>query len=228
MPRRSIRRRLAAGEEPCALIGTSMICETQMHLGANTGQSLCTLVHVSRRRLQRRSAKAQRHATPPHRLPTPPREVVREATHVERLAYTRTQAAAALGISRSTFNRRVLPSIETVEMSWGARLVPVDELKRLVADRRRPARGRAKSSAGPGRPAAVASSIVIRIRAEHAAGRSLGQIARELNADQIPTAHGGARWWPSTVRAVLRRSAAQPVDIRRKDATHNSRLPARG
>ena len=52
----------------------------------------------------------------------------------ERLAYTRTQAAAALGISRSTFNRRVLPSIETVEMPWGARLVPVDELKRLVAE----------------------------------------------------------------------------------------------
>jgi hypothetical protein len=23
----------------------------------------------------------------------------------------------------------------------------------------------------------------------------------------VPTAHGGAQWWPSTVRAVLRRSA---------------------
>jgi hypothetical protein len=34
------------------------------------------------------------------------------------------------------------------------------------------------------------------------------QIARELNATGTPTAHGGAQWWPSTVRAVLRRSLA--------------------
>jgi hypothetical protein len=51
------------------------------------------------------------------------------------------------------------------------------------------------------------TDVVDRIRAEHAAGSSLGKIARELTADQIPTAHAGAQWWPSTVRAVLRRSA---------------------
>ncbi len=48
----------------------------------------------------------------------------REATRVERLAYTRTQAAEALGVSRSTFIRRVLPYVETVEMPWGAKLIP--------------------------------------------------------------------------------------------------------
>ena len=31
---------------------------------------------------------------------------------------------------------------------------------------------------------------------------------RELNAAGTPTAHGGARWWPSTVRAVLDRVSA--------------------
>src|SRR5262249_1992345 len=41
------------------------------------------------------------------------------------------------------------------------------------------------------------------IAAEHDAGRSLGQIARGLNADRVRRAHGGARWWPSTVRCVL-------------------------
>jgi recombinase len=132
--------------------------------------------------------------------------IVREATRVERLAYTRTQAAEALGVSRSTFNRRILPLIETLEMPWGARLIPVDELKRLILERRRPARAREQPRAGPGRPATVAPDILERIRAEHAAGKSLGQIARELNTDQVPTAHGGAQWWPSTVRAVLRRS----------------------
>lgn len=160
---------------------------------------------MSRRRLRRRTAKAQRQAPPLHRAPAPPREIVREAIRVERLAYTRTQAAEALGISRSTFNRRVLPSIETIEMPWGARLVPVDELKRLVAEQRRPARGRAQP-APRGRPPALSPELVQRIRAKHAAGRSLRQIAADLNASRTPTAHGGARWWPSTVRAVLGRT----------------------
>ena len=44
-----------------------------------------------------------------------PRVVVREARYVERLAYTRSQAARALGISRSTFTRRVLPYVATIE-----------------------------------------------------------------------------------------------------------------
>jgi hypothetical protein len=134
--------------------------------------------------------------------------IVREATRVERLAYTRTQAAEALGVSRSTFNRRILPLVETVEMPWGARLIPVDELQRLLAELRRSARAQEQPTADAGRPATLAPSIVERIRAEHGAGRSLGQIARKLNAEQVRTAHGGAQWWPSTVRAVLRRTGA--------------------
>jgi hypothetical protein len=134
--------------------------------------------------------------------------VVRQATRVERLAYTRTQAAEALGVSRSTFNRRVLPLIETVAMPWGTRLIPVDELQRLLAERRRPAQAQAQPRTRRGRPVAVASDVIDRILAERAAGSSLGTIARELTADEIPTAHGGSQWWPSTVRAVLRRSAA--------------------
>ena len=142
--------------------------------------------------------------------------ILREATRVERLAYTRTQAAEALGVSRSTFNRRVLPLLETVEMPWGASLIPADELTRLLAERRHPAQKKAEG-ARPGRPAALPAELVRRIHAEHAAGNSLGQIARDLNASGAATAHGGAQWWPSTVRAVLRReldaasSMARPV-----------------
>lgn len=131
--------------------------------------------------------------------------VVHEATRVERLAYTRTQAAEALGISRSTLNRRVLPFVELVEMPWGARLIPVDELQRLLAERRKPARAQPQPAPRPGRPATLTADVVDRIRADRAAGRSLAQIARELTADQVPTAHGGAQWWPSTVRSVLLR-----------------------
>lgn len=151
---------------------------------------------MSRRR-QRRQEKERRHARPP--------TLVREASRVERLAYTRTQAAEALGISRSTFNRRVLPYIDTVEMPWGAKLIPVDELERLVAERRRPPRQPRAPARPLGRPRSLAPAIVERIRAERAAGRSLAWIARDLNASSTPTAHGGRQWWPSTVRAVLAR-----------------------
>jgi hypothetical protein len=129
------------------------------------------------------------------------------ATQVERLAYTRRQAAEALGVSRTTFSRRVLPLLATVDMPWGTRLVPVDELERFVNERRRPVRGRPQA-APPGRPTAVPDDLVRQIQAEHAKGKSLRQIARSLNASQTPTAHGGAQWWPSTVRSVLRRTAA--------------------
>jgi DNA invertase Pin-like site-specific DNA recombinase len=160
---------------------------------------------VSRRRLRRSAAKARRQTPPPS--VEAERVVLREATRVERLAYTRTQAAAALGVSRSTFNRRVLPLVETVEMPWGARLIPVDELRRLTVERRRAARAEAQPATKPGRPPALTADIVERIRAEHAAGNSLGQIARQLTADHVPTAHGGKQWWPSTVQVVLRRTA---------------------
>ncbi|MGH3079830.1 MAG: recombinase family protein [Gaiellaceae bacterium] len=154
---------------------------------------------MSRRRRHRRAEKERRRAQPP--------AIAREATRVKRLAYTRNQAAEALGISRSTFNRRVLPHIETVEMPWGAKLVPVDELERLLAERRRPPRERRRPSPPPGRPPSLAPAIVKRIRADHAGGRSLGQIARDLNASRTPTAHGGRQWWPSTVRTVLARAS---------------------
>jgi len=43
------------------------------------------------------------------------------------------------------------------------------------------------------------------IQAEHAGGKSLRRIARDLNASHTPTAQGGAQWWLSTVRAILTR-----------------------
>jgi Recombinase len=160
---------------------------------------------MSRRRLKRRSEKTQRHAAAAEAAASA--EIVREATRVERLAYTRSQAAAALGVSRSTFDRRILPLVETIEMPWGTRLIPVDELERLLVERRRAHSRKATPRPRPGRRATVAPEVAERIRAEYAAGNSLGEIARELSAAQVPTAHGGKRWWPSTVRAVLRRHA---------------------
>src|SRR6266545_1488932 len=160
---------------------------------------------MSRRRAKRRTVKSRKPGPRGVETPAAPPVVVHQASRVERLVYTRTQAAEALGVSSSTFNRRVLPIIETVEMPWGARLIPADELERLIAERRRPAREREQPRARQGRPTALASELVEEIRARRDAGQSLAEIARGLNVAGTPTAHGGARWWPSTVRAVLDR-----------------------
>ena len=165
-------------------------------------------VRMSRSRQERRAEKARRHprlSTETLPFVQPAQVVVREARYVERLAYTRSQAARALGTSRSSFVRRVLPYVETLDMPWGAKLIPVDELERLVAERRRSAQARTKSHPS-GRPPTVAPDVVDRIRTDRAAGKSLGQIAADLNAAGTPTAHRGIRWWPSTVRAILLRS----------------------
>lgn len=131
---------------------------------------------------------------------------VRESSRVERLAYTRRQAAEALGISTSTFNRRILPFIETLQMEWGTRLIPVDELERVLADRRQQARAQRRPPARPGRKTGPLPEILLRIQGEHARGKSLGEIARRLNTDGVKTSQGGRQWWPSTVRSVLVRS----------------------
>jgi hypothetical protein len=132
----------------------------------------------------------------------PARVAVRETSDVERLAYTRTQAAQALGIGRSTFTQRVLPYLETIETPWGTTLVPADELQRVTLEWRRPARPRSRLER-TGRPRTIAPDIIQRIREAREAGLSLRQIADRLNADGTPTAHGGRRWWASTVRSVL-------------------------
>lgn len=161
---------------------------------------------MSRRRLRRRTEKAQRHA-PPRPAADDARVIVREATRVVRLAYTRRQAAEALGVSTSTFNRRVLPFIETLAMDWGTRLVPIDALERYLATRRREARADRRPPARPGRKPGLLPEVVARIRDQHGEGKSLSEIARKLNADGVPTSQGGRQWWPSTVRAVLVRSS---------------------
>jgi hypothetical protein len=68
--------------------------------------------YSSYRRLRRRADKVRRHVASPS---NEARVVVREVEYVERLAYTRSQAAEALGVGRSTFVRRVLPYVETIE-----------------------------------------------------------------------------------------------------------------
>jgi DNA invertase Pin-like site-specific DNA recombinase len=55
-----------------------------------------------------------------------------------------------------------------------------------------------------GRPPVLPDDVRLRIRRERKAELSLAKIADRLNADRVPTAHGGKKWWPETVRGVLR------------------------
>jgi DNA invertase Pin-like site-specific DNA recombinase len=54
-----------------------------------------------------------------------------------------------------------------------------------------------------GRPRSLPDSVRSRILTAHEAGRGWSEIASELNAALVPTARGGVRWYPSTVRAVV-------------------------
>jgi DNA invertase Pin-like site-specific DNA recombinase len=54
-----------------------------------------------------------------------------------------------------------------------------------------------------GRPVTLSEDVRSRIIAMRTAGNSLRAIANTLNAEQVPTAQGGAMWHASSVRAVL-------------------------
>jgi DNA invertase Pin-like site-specific DNA recombinase len=58
-----------------------------------------------------------------------------------------------------------------------------------------------------GRPPTMSPYAIERIRTERAAGKSLAAIANGLNADRIPTAQGGRRWYPATIRHTLKRTS---------------------
>ena len=54
-----------------------------------------------------------------------------------------------------------------------------------------------------GSPRRIPPDIEARILREHGERRSYNGIARGLNSDGVPTAHGGIEWYPTTVRAVV-------------------------
>jgi Recombinase len=159
---------------------------------------------MSARRKRRRERQRRRHHEGKPQVSRARPSELHEVHEVERLAYSRKQAAEALGVSISTIDRRLVPAVSTVKTPWGQRLIPVAELQRFVREHLEPARARAERRPA-GRPPTLPPSVVDRIKLEYARGRSLGEIATTLTTEGVPTAHGGRRWWPSTVRAVLLR-----------------------
>jgi DNA invertase Pin-like site-specific DNA recombinase len=75
--------------------------------------------------------------------------------------------------------------------------------RRLIGQRTRDAL-EVKRSEGVvlGRPRALPRPVRSRIKRMRRQGATFATIADRLTADRVPTAHGGKRWYPSTVRAV--------------------------
>ncbi|EGD56744.1 resolvase domain-containing protein [Gordonia neofelifaecis NRRL B-59395] len=76
--------------------------------------------------------------------------------------------------------------------------------RRLIGQRTKEALAE-KKAAGVrlGRPSVLPLDVVQRILDARDCGATYTQIADDLNTDRVPTAAGGARWYPSTVRQVV-------------------------
>ena len=83
--------------------------------------------------------------------------------------------------------------------------------RRLISQRTKDALA-AKKAQGVrlGRPRSLPDDVVKRIVRERKRGQKLVTIADKLTEDGIATAQGGAKWYPSTVAAVLKSVEREP------------------
>src|SRR5438093_7168965 len=118
------------------------------------------------RRKRRRERRRRHQITAPMRASGRADEF-RQTRTLVRLAYSRRQAAEALGVSISTVDRRVVPAIDTVRTPSGQRLIPVAELERFLRAHLERGRRPATIRRPAGRPRAVPESVVDRVRLEY-------------------------------------------------------------
>jgi DNA invertase Pin-like site-specific DNA recombinase len=85
--------------------------------------------------------------------------------------------------------------------------------RRMIGKRTKDAMAKIKADTGKhmGRRSALPQSTVARIVADHRAGVPMLRIARNLEAEDIPTAAGG-KWYAATIKQVLSSAAAQQLE----------------
>ena len=102
--------------------------------------------------------------------------------------------ALDLGVDTSSPSGEMLASVLAVFAQFERRLIG-ERTKAALAVKR-------ASGTRLGRPPTLPPKLRSRIRALRRAGRSYPAIAAKLNAEGVPTAHGGKCWYPATVRKV--------------------------
>ena len=100
-----------------------------------------------------------------------------------------------LAVDTTTPNGEAMAGMLAVFAQWERRLIGQRTREGLDIKRR--------EGVKIGRPRSLPENTIRRMRAARRRGRSYAEIAGKLNADEVPTAHGGRKWWPSTVRSVL-------------------------
>ena len=105
-----------------------------------------------------------------------------------------------LGVDTTTPGGELVATLMASVAQWERRVIG-ERTKAGMAERKR-------QGVHCGRARSLPVTVVERIVAAKETGASLSAIARDLNAENIPTAHGGSQWHASTVRAVLASSTA--------------------
>ena len=103
--------------------------------------------------------------------------------------------ALDLGLDPTTPAGELVATIMAAVAQWERRAIGVRTREALAVKRAQGVR--------LGRPTVLSADIAARLVAAHKAGAGWSEIARKLNSEGIPTAHGGSQWHPSTVRAVV-------------------------
>lgn len=102
--------------------------------------------------------------------------------------------ACDLGIDLSSPSGEFLAGVMSTAAQWERRIIGLRTKEALAAKR--------AAGARLGRPRVLPAEVVARIRDDRESGLALSAIARQLNEEGVPTAHGGAKWYASTIRAV--------------------------
>jgi len=103
--------------------------------------------------------------------------------------------ALDLGLDLSTPQGELVANVLASVAQWERRIIGVRTKEALAVKKAEGVR--------IGRPPVVPAAVVERVQRERAAGRTLSAIADGLNEDGVPTAQGGRRWYPATVRYLL-------------------------
>ena len=103
--------------------------------------------------------------------------------------------ALDLGLDPTTPTGELVATIMAAVAQWERRAIGTRTRDALAAKRAQGVR--------LGRPSVLPAPVIERILAAHQAGASWSAIARDLDAEGVPTAHGGARWYPATVRKIV-------------------------